>query len=255
MYPEADALLDAIWEHPNDDTPRLIFADWLQEHGQESYARFIRLQCAAAHASPGSDRANHLWEEIGRVWNRLDDEWWPATRDEWLVKRGPTALDAIHFDRGFLTPAVPLTYSQLVEYGRSCWPWLPFSITTLLPDFKAEQAVVELPRLSRIRHLRLAWWYDDHAIWPLIESPLLSNLEVLDLTRGVLSGREVEGMLRPGLYPRLREVRLKVFDEEQYMAAISDTSPTKSSPCLQSMQILRHRVEARFERVVWVPTY
>jgi uncharacterized protein (TIGR02996 family) len=43
MHPEADALLDAIWESPGDDTPRLVYADWLQEHGYETYAAYIRI--------------------------------------------------------------------------------------------------------------------------------------------------------------------------------------------------------------------
>lgn len=39
------ALLRAIREHPDDDTPRLIYADWLDEHGQPGRAEFIRVQC------------------------------------------------------------------------------------------------------------------------------------------------------------------------------------------------------------------
>jgi uncharacterized protein (TIGR02996 family) len=42
MHPEADAFLDAIFDHPDDDTPRLVYADWLQEGGYEDYAQFIR---------------------------------------------------------------------------------------------------------------------------------------------------------------------------------------------------------------------
>lgn len=56
MHPEADAFLDAIFDYPDDDTPRLVYADWLQEHGQENYAQFIRLQCAAAREKPWSAR-------------------------------------------------------------------------------------------------------------------------------------------------------------------------------------------------------
>jgi uncharacterized protein (TIGR02996 family) len=48
MHPEADALLDAIWASPGDDTPRLVYADWLQEHGYEQYAEFIRLSVRLA---------------------------------------------------------------------------------------------------------------------------------------------------------------------------------------------------------------
>ena len=33
---EREALLRAICEHPDEDTPRLVFADWLQENGDDS---------------------------------------------------------------------------------------------------------------------------------------------------------------------------------------------------------------------------
>lgn len=45
---ERDALLRAILQHPDDDTPRLIFADWLDEHGEADRAEFIRAQCLIA---------------------------------------------------------------------------------------------------------------------------------------------------------------------------------------------------------------
>lgn len=38
-------LLNAILSDPDDDAPRLIYADWLQENGEEEYAEFIRIQC------------------------------------------------------------------------------------------------------------------------------------------------------------------------------------------------------------------
>lgn len=42
----ADAFLEDILAHPDDDTPRLIFADWLEEEGGDSErAEFIRVQC------------------------------------------------------------------------------------------------------------------------------------------------------------------------------------------------------------------
>ena len=39
---EQAALLAAICAEPDDDTPRLVYADWLQEHGDEEQAQFIR---------------------------------------------------------------------------------------------------------------------------------------------------------------------------------------------------------------------
>jgi uncharacterized protein (TIGR02996 family) len=55
---ERDALLRAVCENPDDDTPRLVYADWLQENGSKhdrARAEFIRVQCELAH------RGNPFW--------------------------------------------------------------------------------------------------------------------------------------------------------------------------------------------------
>jgi uncharacterized protein (TIGR02996 family) len=45
---DQDALLRAICENPDDDAPRLIYADWLDEHGDPLQAEFIRTQIELA---------------------------------------------------------------------------------------------------------------------------------------------------------------------------------------------------------------
>ena len=40
------ALLAVILAHPDEDTPRLIYADWLDENARPERAEFIRIQCA-----------------------------------------------------------------------------------------------------------------------------------------------------------------------------------------------------------------
>jgi uncharacterized protein (TIGR02996 family) len=52
---DRDALMRAILDQPADDTPRLAFADWLEEHGGTAgaaRAEFIRLQIALAGGAP-----------------------------------------------------------------------------------------------------------------------------------------------------------------------------------------------------------
>jgi uncharacterized protein (TIGR02996 family) len=41
---DRDSLLSAIIQQPEEDTPRLAFADWLDEHGEANRAEFIRAQ-------------------------------------------------------------------------------------------------------------------------------------------------------------------------------------------------------------------
>jgi uncharacterized protein (TIGR02996 family) len=50
---DARALLAAIYAHPDEDTPRLMYADCVQERGDEERAEFIRVQVALALAKKG----------------------------------------------------------------------------------------------------------------------------------------------------------------------------------------------------------
>src|SRR5215203_267031 len=45
---DAAALLATIRAAPADDAPRLVYADWLDEHGHPDRAEFIRVQCELA---------------------------------------------------------------------------------------------------------------------------------------------------------------------------------------------------------------
>ena len=42
------ALLRGVEAAPDDDLPRLVYADWLDEHGRHARAEFIRVQCERA---------------------------------------------------------------------------------------------------------------------------------------------------------------------------------------------------------------
>lgn len=50
--PDHTPFLTAIASNPDDDLPRLVYADWLDEHGDPDRSEFIRLQCHTAHVGP-----------------------------------------------------------------------------------------------------------------------------------------------------------------------------------------------------------
>ena len=62
----------AICENPEDDTVRLVYADWLQENGDEERAEFIRLQIALASRPDGAvhlvDKVEQLRQANERAW-------------------------------------------------------------------------------------------------------------------------------------------------------------------------------------------
>ena len=91
---ERDALLKAVCDHPDDDTPRLVFADWLQENGEEERAEFIRLQIQL-------HRGRFRPSEEARLERRLKKF---RGHTERLKAEFPEAED-IHFSRGFIERA------------------------------------------------------------------------------------------------------------------------------------------------------
>jgi uncharacterized protein (TIGR02996 family) len=79
LYPHRPllALLRAAREQLDDDSPRLILADWLEEHGDAQRAEFLRLQCALgpgsaplheAERSRAARRAAALLNRCGGAW-------------------------------------------------------------------------------------------------------------------------------------------------------------------------------------------
>lgn len=64
---EHDALVRAICDHPDEDTPRLIFADWLDENGQTDRAAFVRAQVDLARTPS--------WEPFAVLCRHRRPEW------------------------------------------------------------------------------------------------------------------------------------------------------------------------------------
>jgi uncharacterized protein (TIGR02996 family) len=57
QHPDYLALLRGVRERPADDLPRLVIADWLDEHGEGDRAEFIRVQCELARRGEGWSEA------------------------------------------------------------------------------------------------------------------------------------------------------------------------------------------------------
>jgi uncharacterized protein (TIGR02996 family) len=65
--PEVLAFLHDSKENPDDDTPRLILADWLEDHGDER-GLFVRLQCQRAKAEEMSVEETELLHRHRSGW-------------------------------------------------------------------------------------------------------------------------------------------------------------------------------------------
>jgi uncharacterized protein (TIGR02996 family) len=95
METEDAALWRAVVADPHDDAPRLILADWLEEHGQPERAEFIRVQCRLAALEEDASERSPL--------DRHEKHLWLKRRSAWRA-RLPGRLRDFPFRRGFVHP-------------------------------------------------------------------------------------------------------------------------------------------------------
>jgi uncharacterized protein (TIGR02996 family) len=65
-HPDWESLLRAVVAAPADDVPRLVAADWLDEHGQPDRAELIRVQVELARLETAGDKASAATESLRR---------------------------------------------------------------------------------------------------------------------------------------------------------------------------------------------
>src|SRR5262245_34261965 len=57
---DEQTLIGALHEHPDDDAARLVYADWLEEHGETVRAQLLRVQLERKKVSAADPRARAL---------------------------------------------------------------------------------------------------------------------------------------------------------------------------------------------------
>jgi uncharacterized protein (TIGR02996 family) len=117
---DRQALLRAIVEARDDDAPRLVYADWLDEHGDAERAEFIRLQCTI-HGTPMPD---DQWKAaVARC-----DALLAANEARWMKGvPGPPAVEWIsRYYRGFRRHGGAARWADLRDV------WEPLFATTPL---------------------------------------------------------------------------------------------------------------------------
>ena len=77
---EEAAFLTAVCERPDDDAPRLIFADWLEERG-DPRGEFIRVQCILSRMAEGDKRRPALRGRERELLELHREEWETPLRD------------------------------------------------------------------------------------------------------------------------------------------------------------------------------
>ena len=244
---EAPALLAAIIEQPDEDTPRLMYADLLDEIGgaaNRDRAEFIRLQIGAAQHGDREDlalsgRANSLFT---------------ANRGAWVAELG-VRVGGAHFRRGFaevvmlsaadfirhgerLLRAAPIRSVDVHDFGDradklAACPALERVVTLGLTDQRdvsinvndGIEPICHSPHVGGLKRLLLGWgatW----SVTALIGSPLLSRLTALELSCDDVDADDVEALVSDPAFAGITSFSLTATDIGDAGARVLAMAPT-----------------------------
>lgn len=197
---DRDALLHAIAARPEEDTPRLMYADWLEENGEPEPADFVRTQVYLAQPGlPPAEKYPLVKKNVFYLTNRVR-EW----KDRMPLLAGITWGD---FNRGLIEEIQADDERPVVTHAAVVFA-IPGVHILRLRRLVGGLALADCPELERLRALRMV---SARATAPhlraLLASPHLQNLKVLDL-HGNGADDGVAGAIADGRFPNLAELWL-----------------------------------------------
>lgn len=171
---DREALLRAVCENPDDDTPRLVFADWCEEHGERERAEFIRIQCELARGSVSDSRAADLRARESQLLDEFATLWAEPLRG---------LIHQFVFKRGFVE-RVEMSLEAPAEQIVRVFEVAPIRRVRDQNQFCDFSGVVDaLPRMRQLTGLEFWWLYafDDELLGRILTSEHLANLRTLIL--------------------------------------------------------------------------
>ncbi|QJW94609.1 TIGR02996 domain-containing protein [Frigoriglobus tundricola] len=223
---EHEALLSAIIQFPDEDTPRLVFADWLDEHGDHDRAEFIRLQIRLA-AARADDTPYDFPSELRAA------ELYKRNRAEWKRDFRGRGVELVSFERGFVT-AVSATADAFVRCGELWCRRHPLGVVIVTKVIGRIERLLAAPHLDAIGTLQLRDEFEDEHLFALTDAPRpggagrFPNLEGLGFVGdGYLTGIGTGGVaaLAGWEMPRLRELYLGDTQIDNHGAAAVTEAP------------------------------
>jgi uncharacterized protein (TIGR02996 family) len=199
------ALLQAILAEPEDDGPRLIYADWLEENGQPERAEFIRVQFNLALTAEGDPRRE--------AWLAREKKLWTAHRTKWLHPLPPHLRKRdIRFHKGFLEE-LAVNVSAWIKHCNKLFghhPIYRLRLTGPVGRHSAGDLAVQ-PHLKHIRVLELAgcrFTEPSKTIPILFGTPFLTSLRRIDLSGCEFTSRDTAFLAASPVLEHVRELDL-----------------------------------------------
>ncbi len=179
-----EGFLQAVLADPDDDVVRLVYADWLEEHGNPDRAEFIRVQIELARLDEDDLRRPYLeYRERTLEYDRFG-EWpelasWPGVR----IQR---------FVRGFVEE-VSLPAARFPALAGELFAAAPIRAIRLHGLSGSMTALAACPALARLHGLDLSFGELPEADFGvLLQSPYLRSLQRLNVAGNRMRPHAIE---------------------------------------------------------------
>lgn len=257
---DRDALYRAIIAHPDDDTPRLVYADWLQENDRPEEAEFVRVGCRLESETPDHPdypelllRNDELARWLGthapgphpefhpRLTVHGGRHWW-----EWSRRGFPRYIDFQPLDRTDtrLVRAVAAALEKAFAALPTRWLVVRNVTTAQLAELLKQPVVERLDALTV--QLPLGNEPHDESARLLADCPRLRNLRVLSLALDV-GEIGADALARAEHLGRLE--RLSIPGRELTPAAIRSLASAAWFRGLRDLHIDRGLSQAAFDEL------
>jgi uncharacterized protein (TIGR02996 family) len=220
-----DALLRAICENPREDTPRLAFADWLDENGQPERAAFIRTDIAMSLRDEW-DAERIRWEGLSRSWLSSD---WAGKRPLPGLSDGVAWCGVKGFRRGFRWAIRINDLGEFRVRASELFAWQPVAHLSFLGALPPLSHFSSEPWFSRLTGLGWAAGRSGpNMLKPLLD-PVPSGLTELDLSTNSVNS---DGMRAIGGKPFRKLTHLSLSrPTAQIIAALLESLEADPKTC------------------------
>jgi uncharacterized protein (TIGR02996 family) len=222
----AKGFLDDIVAHIDDDTPRLVYADWLTEQGQEDRAEFIRVQIELARL-PSWDaarvrlrlREQELLERHGEAWlaelPKIRGVRWEGFRRGIVAEVSFASFESMrdnaHACRAVApVEAVTVRWPRRREATKAVQPIAELrelSLTGMVASEEEVERLADSPQLATLRTLTARGLWAD-VLERLIASPHLAGLKALRLPSNNLGNAGLRALIQAASLTSLEELDL-----------------------------------------------
>ena len=207
---DEQAFLTTILAEPDDDTPRLVFADWLDERGSEEdhpRAALIRAQCRLENLPEGHAERTKLEREAKRILRKHEGHWTKSIRSTKL-------LSDITFRRGFIDGG-SMSPTAFVQRGEELFKLAPTLRSLRFPNAANEVTeLAESPFLERLASIDLTYMCTcgicpiDEELRDLFKSKHTANLRCLKVSRDRINPEGAAALARSKALANLTELDL-----------------------------------------------